>query len=99
MGANEVQSFGDFLCEGLFSGDELVSRCGDEAGLGVATGDAPRGPCGSRGGGELRRFGENILRGKLWKLFAYGVDVVSEGRYIDVFDREEGGETLEGELE
>ena len=98
MGANEVQSFGDFLCEGLFSGDELVGGRGDEAGLGIATGDAPSGPCGSRCGGELRGFGENVFGGKLRKLFANGVNVFGEGGNIDVFDRKEGGETLEGEL-
>ena len=98
VGANVVQSLGDFLCEDLFAGDELVGRCGNETSFGIATGDAPSGPCGSRCGRELRGFGENILRRKLWKLFANGVNVFGEGGNIDVFDREEGGISIENFL-
>ena len=71
----------------MFTRDELVGGRGDEAGLGVAAGDAPSGPCGSRSGGELRGFGENVFGGKLRKLFANGVNVFGEGGNIDVFDR------------
>ena len=97
--AHKVKPFGNLSRKGDLARDELVGRCGHDAGFVVALGDVPGGPCRRRPRGELHRLDEDLLVGEHRELIAHQLFVVGKGGDVDVLRGENGSEAIVGELQ